>query len=244
MYKLQVIVTSYQRLNYLKQCIESLRKDFVEIFVADGGSDSETRKYIVSMADGWIFFDGNPGADFLKTEGIKTFVSNPEFMITSDDLVYPSGYSNLLLEQYRLLNKDGLGWSFCACNKWEIENNPHYLRQFIKVNGVEILPVATCQVAGAIIDYDLCESVGFFPNYGRSGQGDWAFSKRLRDVGIKMGYFKRPICKHIGHTKAIDYPEYSAVFARDENKYFHHAREDDGNIIASNSIGVVGWRND
>jgi len=215
---MQVIVTSYCRPLYLRQTVKSLRQDPIELYIVDGGSDQETCDYIRSVADGCLFFEGNPGADHLKTEGIKQFVTEPEFVITSDDIAYPKGYSAQILANYRAINKNGLEWTFCACNQWSITSNPGH--RFITVNGVEILPVATSQVLGAIIDTEICRSVGYFPVYGKSGQGDWAFSKRLRDRGLKMGYWRQPIAEHIGRNKWIDYPEYSEAFAQDE-KHFH-----------------------
>lgn len=231
---MQIVVTSYKRLKYLKQCVESIRQDNVQLFIADGGSDEETKEYIKQNADGFIFFEGNPGADFLKTEGIKAFVTDKEFIISSDDLVYPKGYSELILNQYKKLNADGLKWTFCACNMQSLEdevkkyNNPalHSWKWEI-VNGVEILKVVVSQVAGAILDLELCKFVGYFPAYGKSGYGDRAISKRLQALGINLCFFRNPMIDHIGRNKAIDFPEYSADFERDEAVWQDKAARDE-----------------
>ncbi len=220
----QIIVTSYCRLKYLKRTVESLRLDDVAVYIVDGGSDEETRDFIRKNADAWLFLNDNPGADTLKTEGIKKFVTNREFIITSDDLVYPPGYSTLLMEQYRRLNKDSLRWNFCACNLAYIEK---MTRTWQVVNGVELREEKILQVAGAVVDRDLCRVVGYFPTqYGRSGQGDRAFSKRLHNLGVRMCYFRRPMIHHIGDSKAVDFPEYTKAFNEDEARWIKLANED------------------
>ena len=222
--KLQIVLTSYIRPKYLIPTVESLRQDDIELYITDGGSDEETIKFIKENSDGYLLFQGNPGADTLKSEGIKKFITNKEFLLTSDDLVYPKGYSELILENYEKINKDGLKWDYCACSF------DHYLKRFNEkyqnINGVEIMPVATCQVAGAIINLKLCKSVGYFPTYGRSGMGDWSYSKRMRELGIKMGYWKNVIIDHIGASKKADYPEYTKEMVQDASKYKEIAKKD------------------
>lgn len=213
---MQVIVTSYARPKYLKPTIESLRQDKIELYVVDGGSDPETCEYIRSVADGALFFQGNPGADFLKTEGIKAFATEPEVIISSDDLGFPAGYSTLMMEQYRKLNQYGLKWTFVACNlDWIAASFCH---EFVPVNGVRIREVGVSQVAGAILDVEVCKAVGYFPvQYGKTGLGDCALSKRLRQRGLRLCYLWEPCLAHLGQTKDQDYPEYTQKFRSAEN---------------------------
>lgn len=218
---MQVIVTSYCRLKYLKQTVESLRQDPIQLYIVDGGSDPETREYIREVSDGHLFFDGNPGADHLKTAGIKQFVTDPEFIISSDDLKYPAGYSELILRQYRAINTGHDKWTFVACNMPHIQ-----VPGWSKVNGVALYEVGTSQVAGAILSLEACKKVGYFPVYGRSGQGDWAISRRLRIAGYRLAYWQQPVIEHIGWTKFTDYPEYSAQFKEDEERWIKAAQQD------------------
>jgi len=222
---MQVIVTSYRRPLYLRRTLESLRQDSIELYVVDVGADQETREYIERTADGALFLDHDPGADGSKTEGIKRFVTDPEFLITSDDLVFPAGYSSLISDQYRKLNAGGLQWTFCSCNLGYIRDQ--FPNEFPKINGVRIREVETSQVSGAIVDTAICRKVGYFPVYGKSGQGDWAFSKRLRALGLRMGYFWEPMLDHIGGNKHLDYPEYTKEFRIDEDTWWERARVDD-----------------
>jgi len=223
---MQVVVTSYCRLMYLKKTVESLRQDDIQLIIVDGGSDEETQQYISQVADKSLLFHGNPGADFLKNAGAFGFVDQSEFMVTSDDLLFPKNYSVWALEQYRRLNSDATNWPFVACNMEHIDRYPP--RAFQSIGGVDILEVETCQVSGALIDWKIFQQVGGFPCYGRSGQGDWAFSRRLRELGFRMGYLRRPCLRHIGATKWQDYPQYAADFEQDERKWQKRAREDLG----------------
>ena len=60
---MQVIVTSFRRFKYLKQTIESLRQDDVELIIVDDGSNnSEIEDYIQSNADIAILCKDNRGA--------------------------------------------------------------------------------------------------------------------------------------------------------------------------------------
>lgn len=221
-----MIVTSYCRLGYLKHTVESLRQDDVQLIIVDGGSDEETREYIRKAADQFLLFRGNPGADFLKNAGAFGFVTELEFMVTSDDLIFPKHYSTWSAEQYRRLNRDGLKWTFVACNMDHIDKWPP--RPFRSIGGVDILEVDTCQVSGAIINWEVFVKLGGFPSYGRSGQGDWAFSRRIQQLGLRMGYLRRPCLKHLGAKKWEDYPEYSRMFEDDERRWQRAAKADIG----------------
>ena len=222
--KPQIILTSYIRPKYLIPTVESLRQDDVELYIIDGGSDEETIKFIKQNSDGHLLFKGNPGADYLKTEGIKKFITNRRFIITSDDLIYTKGYSKQLMDSHAQLNQDGLFWDFVACGKERHHSLP-YCKKYIDVNGITVMPVRFGQVSGAVITTELCKLVGYFPIIGQSGQGDLAYSNLMRNRGIKYGYFKDIIIDSIGRDKYKDYPEYSKAFKVDEAKYVQSAKE-------------------
>jgi len=245
---MEVVVTSFRRLEYLKQCLESLIQPGVEIYVADGGSDEETLEYIKATAKGWILFKDNPGADFLKTAGIKEFVTQPQFVVSSDDLVFPIGFAETLQTNFNLINKGKLKYPFCACHLPSLEIRvPTWPVEWgwKKVNGVEVLVVSTTQVAGSIMDLEATKQVGYFPNYGKSGQGDRAISKRFRDAGYFNCYFKTPSIIHIGRNKAIDFEEYTEAFNMDDKKYQASAMVDDrAFIISDDQVGEVGYVRD
>lgn len=228
--KMQVILTSYRRLKYMQQTVASLRQDKVELYIVDGGSDDETVAWIKQNADGWLLFKDNPGADYLKTEGIKTFVTEPEFILTSDDLLFPKGYSERIARNYLRINADypKIDWTFCAC-QMPHQGIPDNAWQ--KVNGIECFPSSKSQVAGAIIDTAICKQVGYFPNYGRTGQGDFAFNKRLQRLGIRRCYWRDPSLVHIGAAKAEDYRELHELYIRDKAVHMAHGKKDDGILM-------------
>jgi len=222
--KAQVILTSYIRPKYLIPTVESLRQDDIELYIIDGGSDDETIKFIKQNSDGCILFKDNPGADYLKTEGIKKFVTNDRFIITSDDIVFTKGYSERIMESHDKLNVNGLKWDFVACGKDRHSEKP-WCNNFITVNGIEVMPVRHCQVSGAVITTELCKSVGYFPVFGKSGQGDLAYSTLMKNKGIRIGYFKDIIIEHIGQFKFRDYPDYTKDFQADEKIYVPKAKQ-------------------
>lgn len=215
-----VIVTSYARPQYLEPCLESLRQDDVHLIVVDGGDSAQSLQIAHRHADRVVSLAGNPGADVLKNEGIA-LVDQPHFIITSDDLTFPPGYSIALVEQFYRV---GSRYVFCACATEEIVRD--HSAKFHAVNGVDWLNVGSSMVSGAIMDTAAVRRVGGFPVYGKSGQGDHAISKRLRACGYHVGYFRTPTCRHIGAAKFTDYPEYSQAFATDENQWYARAMAD------------------
>lgn len=226
--KPQVVITSYQRPRYLIPCLESFRQDDVELYVVDGGSDEETRRSIYERATGYYMMEGNPGADVLKNEGVRRFVTQPEFIISADDIVVPRGYSSLIFEQYRALNagREKPEWTMMSCNMAYIEAGG-WGDKFKTVNGVEVLEVGASNTVATIMDTAACKAVNYWPIYGKSGQGDHAISRRLIAAGYKIGYFRKPLVQHLGDNKWVDYPEYSKAFKLDEDFWYHEARKDD-----------------
>lgn len=209
----------------MRRTVESLRQDRVELYIVDGGSDEETVAWIKQNADGWLLFKGNPGADYLKTEGIKKFATEREFLLTADDLLYPAGYSRTILDNYRTINAryPKIDWTFCACQM------PHQkIAKWKIINGVVCLPCETSQIAGAILDTAIAAEVGYFPNYGRTGQGDFAMNARLQGLGIRRCYWKNPSVLHIGGYKGRDYPDLHAEYVADKKEHMIHGRTDDG----------------
>jgi len=225
---MQVILTSYRRLAYMRRTVESLRQDPIELYIIDGGSDPETVEWIKQSADGWLLFRHNPGADFLKTEGIKAFGTDNEFLVTADDLLYPAGYSDRIRANYLALNSHypEIEWTFCAC---QMEHQR--ITEWDTINGIECRPAKTSQVAGAIIDREICRQVGYFPNYGRTGQGDFAFNSRLEAIGIRRCYWRDPCLIHIGADKPKDYPALHAEYCADKRRHMPHGRADDGHTL-------------
>jgi len=202
---MQVLVQSYQRLKYLKQTVESLRQDDVEICIVDGGSDDETISYICRNADKYLLFKDNPGADFLKNEGIKQLITDDYFILSADDIVYPHNYSYLLRHRFNLLNTVGLKWAFCSCNMWHVENqNLNWKR----IEGVEVYEVSSPQSASAVVSRKALIEVGLYPQFGKFGAGDWALGKKLALKNYKCCYVRLPMVEHLGNNNAVDYPEF------------------------------------
>lgn len=221
MSKLQVLVISCQRPDYLWKTLASLRQDDVELFVLDGGSGQDVQNRIKSIADSHVFFGENLGADRHKNIGIRAFITQPEFLISADDIIYPAGYSTLLLNQYRALNHNGMQWPFMACNFSYIEKRgPHPWQM---VNGIEVLETGGVQSSCAVVSHAIWEAVGGFPEYGKSGQGDHAIGLRIRKLGYKVGYLRNPVIEHLGDNKERDYPEYARAFQEDEDYWYPKA---------------------
>lgn len=223
--KPQCIVTSYQRPKYLKPCVESMRQDDIELYIVDGGSDEETKRYIREVSDGCIFLEDNPGADVLKNVGIQQFVTQPTFIMSSDDLEYPKGWAREIARHYAAVNNTQLRYTMLACATDGIAQS--HGTKFSRIgDGCHVMEVGYSMVSGAMMDRAVVERVGYFPVYGKTGQGDFAISMRMRTLGYKVGYALNPTVRHIGATKFSDYPVYSAEFAADDEVWRPRALAD------------------
>ena len=219
---MQVLIQSDQRLNYLKQTVESLRQDDVEICIVDGGSDDETVKYIAGAVDKYLLFKDNPGADFLKNEGIKQLITDDYFILSADDIVYPQNYSFMLQHRIKLLNEFELKWAFCACNMWHVQAQPIRWQEF---QGFDIYQVSTPQSASAVVSRKALLEVGLYPEFGKFGAGDWALGKKLIKAGYKCCYLREPMVEHLGHNNAVDYPEFQKQADIDINENYKKANQ-------------------
>jgi hypothetical protein len=256
-----VIVTSYKRPLYLEACLRSMRQSKgIEIIVVDGGDiDSNTEgpfapapdiADICSVyADYVLSVPGNPGADVLKNQGILRGVLKrgdalvpPYFVVSSDDLQYPEGWFEELVDQWLTIRdagkRTGVKYGMMACpTRMVIEHHTFepgagpggsgmgYHYQPAKGSTLEIMTTSVSMVSGAMMDTAAVAAIGGFPVYGRSGQGDIAISKEFRARKFEVGYFKRPMLEHIGQTKHADYPAYSAAFDTDDAVWQQRARE-------------------
>lgn len=223
--KLQCIVTSYCRPTYLEACLKSLRQDDgIELCVVDGGSDEKTLTLINQLADRWLFLENNPGADALKNAGIREFVTAPEFMITSDDLVFPAGWRKLLTTQYARLNAKRLEFAMVACPLPAfLDREEHY---YTHESGVRIMGAGRPMVSGAMMDCEATKRVGGFPEMGKTGLGDRLIGPRLAKIGLKGCYLHEPVLEHIGATKAEDYPEYTRAYNEDAEAWWDRSNTD------------------
>lgn len=220
---MQVLVQSYRRLKYLKQTVDSLRLDDVDLFIVDGGSDQPTKDYIKSVADKYLFFNDNPGSDFLKNEGIKHLITDNYFILSADDIEYSEGYSKLMKQQFEKLNWCELKWAFCSSNMEIVENQN---LKWSTVNGVDIYQVSGLQSASAIVSRVALMQVGLYPVYGKYGAGDWALGKMLLKSNYHCCYIRQPMVIHLGNNNAVDYPEFQNQANIDINtnykKAIHH----------------------
>jgi glycosyltransferase involved in cell wall biosynthesis len=241
---LQCVVTSYKRKKYLEPTLKSMKVSGVELYVVDGGSDDETVEIIRRYADGYVLMEDNPGADVLKNEGIRRFVTNEEFCITSDDFLYPEGWVDDLLGQWHKLkavvgkSRNRIGFAMLACptelvierHTQEKGNGRGMGFHYTDFEGIWAMPTSVAMVAGTMMSTALTRAAGGFPVYGKTGQGDIAISRIFRKMGFDVGYLRSPVLVHLGQDKETDYPEYTANFDADDDIFQARARAHDPTV--------------
>lgn len=250
-----VIVTSFNRPAYLKACLESLKRSDCFIGVVDGGSTTDGIAEALDLADDFLIVPNNPGADVLKNEGILRWVLGypngrrlhhkvnlpsvfpipDDFIVTSDDFIFPVSWLNQLIFQWRAIRaagaKLGIRYGMMACpTDLVIERHTfpegggpnrrgcgYHYQKAPGCPEIEIMPTSVTMVAGTIMDTLAVHQCNGFPVYGRTGQGDIAISIELRARNWERGYFKEPVLRHLGQAKYEDYPDYSAAFEADDD---------------------------
>jgi glycosyltransferase involved in cell wall biosynthesis len=240
---LQCLITTYRRPKYLEQCLRSMRDQAgaaIELFVVSGDDDPETVAILEQLADRYRLIPDNPGADVLKNEGIADFITDPSFLISSDDFLYPANWVPTVLEQWERCNQPNRAFAMMASPSEEIvafHAAPGFTggTRYRPIRGLDLMPTGVSMCAGAMMDSELCDHVrralkrkgqaGPFPVYGVTGQGDIAIAKEFAALGFEVGYFRHPVLKHIGGQKGVDYPEYTADFAADDSVWQARARK-------------------
>lgn len=111
---LSVVVTSYNKVNYIERCIESvLRQSYrpIEILVVDNGSQDGTRDIISKYAEKYnyiipIFMTENKGVSNARNTGIGTASGSYLCCLDGDDIYYNE---NKLSEEMKIISSRDAG---------------------------------------------------------------------------------------------------------------------------------------
>lgn len=103
--KTSIVIVAYNKFQYTKQCIESIRKftekDTYEIIVVDNNSTDETREWLQKQEDiKSILNDSNEGFTKGCNQGMRISVGDNIMLLNNDTVVTKNWLSNLIKALY------------------------------------------------------------------------------------------------------------------------------------------------
>lgn len=116
MTKVSIIITTYNRAIYLKQCIESILKQTLEIAISyeiliiDNNSIDNTRAMVESFSNDRLkyFLETKQGKGFALNKGIEE-AKGDYFIFTDDDVIVDAHWLNNLVHCFFTFNCDAVG---------------------------------------------------------------------------------------------------------------------------------------
>jgi GT2 family glycosyltransferase len=225
---LQVIITTFDRLKYLKLTLDSLINNAsgdydLDIYVIDGGStNDDTVGYIRRWFEdgslaGYALFEGNPGADVLKSYGVDRFMKSAG-VLTSDDLGYPVNWDRTLIEAAREFPS-----AISISCKIDNFDQDYFGMRRGKFKYTDALPYQPC----GLLKKAAFKEIGYWPRqYGVTGCGDFAITARLSAKGYQTIFIENVELIHYGQNKPEDYPEQYAFYLEHEKVVYPLATAD------------------
>jgi len=214
MYKASVILASYNRLNLLKNLLDSLAKqdiplDQFEVIVVDNGSTDGSREFLRDFKPPYSFqyyqLEGNPGPAKARNLGVKNAQSEIVFF-TDDDCVVPinwiSSYFKVLGKHsevtavggYQRAPEEILKTNSLAQYEWFISSKIYGVSDQEYIGGFETPGVVTNNMAIRKVAF---EKVGCFDEEFVVAAGEDAdLKKRLIDSGYKLMYYPLGVEHH------------------------------------------------
>ncbi len=200
--KIAVVVVTYNRLKYLKECIAAIRNQSYRnfnLYIIDNASTDGTEEYIKNLIDSRIHYH-NTGANLGGAGGFSCGIKkaseeeNDYCWVMDDDAVPEINALEELIKSAELLEDrfsfmasrvlwtDG---SLCKMNAVEIEKNK--LDTLYEECSYGLLPVKVSSFVGCFINMDIAKKVGLpikeFFIYG----DDAEFTLRLSN--LEQGYY-------------------------------------------------------
>lgn len=163
--KISVIIPTYNRLNYVKNAVQSVCNqsvESIEIIVVDDASDVDIKTTLNGLNDNRIRLlinSKNMGSDFSRNKGLR--MANGEFIAFLDDDDEFTN-KNKLQRQIELFNKnEKIG--FVGCGYLDVSTGekkiPHYRG---KIANLLLVSYSNIETSTILIKKNIIEKVGFF----------------------------------------------------------------------------------
>lgn len=225
--EIQALITTYNRVRYLKKCISSLSTCLSDVVlnIWDNGSDADiTKDYVREIVNlrklnGGIFFDNsiNKGTAAARNQGMSAI--NSEFILISDDdmwynqnsLEHLKNVFNGLKEKGFKIGCIGLNCPFTVSHyKEKVFIAKHKIVSKSTRYKYEVHEVTTTPPNSWFINKEICFKVGGFklPEGRVMGYSSWKMPNKMRELGYKFFFIKKINGKSIKLVEHMDHPKH------------------------------------
>lgn len=204
---ISVIIPTYNRAKYLRQCIESaLSQDYpnLEVIVVDNGSTDNTAEILTSFGNKIkCLKEEKRGASAARNKGLRAARGEFIALLDSDDFYLPGKMSlsvrkllgdhsiSLVYTDYFLVDSEG-----CRVRTVK-KNHPgqmEFLRTFLK-EGLFIPPSIT------LLHKECLEKSGYFDETLLNGHEDTEMWFRMLKAGYRFGHIPEPLTAYRWHPE-------------------------------------------
>ncbi|MFP7470740.1 bifunctional glycosyltransferase family 2 protein/class I SAM-dependent methyltransferase [Niallia taxi] len=229
-----IILLTYNKLEYTKLCIESIRKytqkGFYEIIVVDNNSSDDTVQWLKEQEDlKTIFNEENLGFPKGCNQGIEIAEGDNILLLNNDTIVTNNWLENLLvaLNSSEKVGCVGAVTNNCSnfqtvpTNYQSIEDMQLFAQEFNKSNPVQweerLKLVGFCM----LIKKSVVDEIGLLDEQFSPGNfEDDDYSFRIRKAGYKLLLCGDTFIHHFGSTSFKDKPEaYQQLLRKNKEKF-------------------------
>lgn len=236
--KISVIVLSYNNCQYIKMCLDSIRRNSLypnlEIIVVDNGSDLVTVNLLKELEREWpqlkvIFNEKNLGFAHANNQAAK-IAKGDYLVLLNDDVVVTKGWLTGLM---RHLRKPGTGMvgpvtNSCAneacisVTYTDIKDMDEFARGYIWKNRGRFFEIEVLALFCTMIPRHVWDAVGLLDERYEVGMfEDDDYALRVRQQGLKLICAQDVFVHHFGWASfsRMDYEEYKKLFDSNQLRF-------------------------
>lgn len=203
---IEVLILTYQRLGYLKKCLDSLynqKNVNLRINIWDNGSHPKMKKWIknnvvdAGKLNGGIFFNNpnNIGTARARNQAIEQIKSNEVFM-SDDDMWYEPHYCSHVQKVWDVLKNQQGDRQFAILGNYEPYTDGKYKKLFkdkVIIGKYEIHYLRGIPPGNWFFDRNIIKSIGGFwmPSDHLMGFSAMIVQRKLNSFGFKTALIRK-----------------------------------------------------
>ncbi|ERI90855.1 glycosyltransferase, group 2 family protein [Clostridiales bacterium oral taxon 876 str. F0540] len=249
--KTSIVILTYNKLEYTKVCIDSIRKftepGTYELIVVDNNSTDGSVEWIKAQNDIIpILNSENLGFPKGCNQGIEVSTGENILLLNNDTIVTPNWLENLSTALYSSSNIGAVGAITNSCANYQAINvalnDFNEIIEFALRNNIsnEKLWEERLRLIGfcLLIKKEVINKIGFLDEIFTPGNfEDDDYSFRIRKAGYKLLLCNDTFIYHFGHTSFKENSGFGSLLTKNRLK-FEHKWELDPYYIANIDIGI------
>lgn len=249
--KTSIVLLTYNKLEYTKVCIESIRKytepGTYELIVVDNNSTDGSVEWIKAQNDIISIFNSeNLGFPKGCNQGIEVSTGENILLLNNDTIVTPSWLENLSTALYSSSNIGAVGAITNSCANYQAINvalnDFNEIIEFALRNNISneesweerLRLIGFC----LLVKKEVVDKIGLLDErYTPGNFEDDDYSFRIRKAGYKLLLCNDTFIYHFGHTSFKENSDFGSLLNKNRLK-FEHKWELDPYYIANIDIGI------